>query len=101
MDSPDKLRRRIQDLAPIVAGLQQALAKLDLDETERAVLASIASRYASEYAAARRTLKENRRQTEQLSPKKNQEKRAKAKAVDEVQLSYKRQLDNKIEETHN
>lgn len=59
MDSTDAqaLTRYIKTMAPIVAGLKQALRVLDLDDAEREVLANIFNRYGSVYKANRSKLK--------------------------------------------
>jgi hypothetical protein len=100
MDSSEALTKRVQTLAPIVAGLNQALAKLDLNEAERTVLKTVATRYTAEYEAARKKLKAIRKQAQPPTPKKQRAKRGKPKPVDEVQLIYKKERERKITETH-
>ena len=94
------LIKRIQALAPIVAGFRQALQNLSLSEKEKQVLIDLLARYGTEYEESRRNLKQLSRASASPDGKRKEAKRPKPKQLGQIELTYQKERARKIEETH-
>lgn len=101
MDEPKSRKKeleiQVRDLAPAVNGLKQALRILDLSSEEREVLTRLYEKNKAVYEQSRKELKKLRKSAK---PKKPRQKRKKPKQVDQVKLSYRKRVAEKVREIH-
>ncbi|CCG95768.1 hypothetical protein MARHY2294 [Marinobacter nauticus ATCC 49840] len=96
-DRKKELEAQVHNLAPIVQGLKKALKVLALSNDDQEVLSRLYETNKAVYEESRKELKKIKKS---IKPKKSRQTRQPPKTVDQIKLSYRKRVAEKIQEIH-